>query len=546
MSKIKNALQSLWKSLGGAVLAHPAVFAMLCYTCLVAILDTEFDTGIWSRPLVTVPIFSILALSVDYVTGGKPRGLSWIAVVLMALTTLIPGLDDWDSSFGFTVTNFVVLPLIVLIYRKSVSDESFTENAAWTLWSAFLALALASVLALALAGIFYSIKTLFGVEMAHIDEIIVQFCYILVAPMLFIGISERADLPGISRIIDIAVNWILSPAIVIYTAILYAYMGKIIVTWTLPCGGVAIMCLVWGIVMTIIAASQTLLLKHPFSRLVKIHGFLALPLVAMLWVATGRRIAEYGITPSRYFLILCGLMMTVAAAFTLLKVRNGWFKLTVAAAVLFILGLVTPGVNYRSATCSSQLSRARSIASGLGLLGEDGTFLRPDNDSNDPDYEEGCRSICSSLRAIGKADGKARGKIAVAGIEAYEAYASTGYRENIFLYFPEDAQDIDLEEYKRMSFNCILNVSDGPDGRRYFNVGETKVYLDEMMENQMKKIGADENVSENFIQRHKTEILVYERPEFTIFFQNLQMALEENGKCSVNGYALDVKAILFR
>ena len=49
---------------------------------------------------------------------------------------------------------------------------------------------------------------------------------------------ERSEVHG-TRILEVLLDWIVSPAVLIYAAILYLYAFKFLVTWSLPEGGVA-------------------------------------------------------------------------------------------------------------------------------------------------------------------------------------------------------------------------------------------------------------------------------------------------------------------
>lgn len=545
MSKVANVFKSLWQSVGGTVIAHPAATVMLAYACLMVNLGP--DAGMWSYPLATVPIFVVLAVGIDCLWGGRVKGLSWSMAVLLALTALIPGIDRWEGGIGFNITMFVVLPLVTLVFRNTASNESFIRNAVWTIWSAFLSLALVSVLVLVLVGTSYSLDILFDISVDRLNDILVYTSYILVAPMLFIGMSEREDIPSISRIVDIIVNWIISPAAVIYSAILFTYMGKILVQWSLPCGGVALMCFIWGLAMFVIAASQPMLQRHPFSWLVRIYGFLSIPLMVMLWVAIGRRVMEYGITPSRYFLLLCGLAMTVSTLMLLWKGRNRYFRVTLFVIVLFVLGLAAPGINYRSATVMSQLRRAKDAAASIGLLGDGGLLLAPDTDRRaDRQYQEKAGEVYSSLKAVMAVRKTACSEVGVDDIGIYATCGVSRPERMIALHLPQDVADICLDGFSKASFNHVLPVRADQDGCRYFEVGEEKVFVDEMLDAQMTKSGLTGDASPDAIRARQMDFLIYEHQDFTICFRDMCIIKYGNGRYAIDDSVADIWAILYR
>lgn len=492
MSGISKTIRSLWQSVSGVVLAHPAVFTMLLYSSLLVDMDLISSAGDWIWHVAAAPIFVVAALGIDYNLSGKMKLLSWLIVPLLPLTMLIPGIDDWAGSISFMITMSIVLPLVMFVFKRPSTDEGFIKNAVWLFWSLFLALAMTSILVLALAGICWSVETLFGVEMETAIDVILATGYILAAPMLLVGLWEKEDLPSISRIADIVINWILSPAIICYTAVLLAYIVKIVATWNLPCGGVAVMCLVWGMTMVFIAAAQPVLTRHPFSWLVRIHGYLAIPLVVMLWVATVKRVADYGITPERYFLFVSDIAMTLFIAFPLFRVRNGYTKATAVTAAMFILGMVVPGANFRSVSDASQQRRADAAATELSTVPQKGFYL----------------------------------------------YLESG-----------DQMDISTEGYTRISFGIKPEITGDGSGRAYFEVEGTRAYLDTLVSDQLARAGLDsDSISESLLEEHKKEFLIYETPGFTIFFRTMALKKESGGNLSVNedfGRA-DIAAVLFR
>ncbi|MFQ7503592.1 MAG: hypothetical protein ACLRMJ_11720 [Alistipes finegoldii] len=117
------------------------------------------------------------------------------------------------------------------------------------LWlrSGVLAVFFANV-ALGLFGaILFSTTYIFGLEGAWIDHV---WTYALIVfetfavPVLFLMMADRWREAGYesNRILEILLNYIVAPALLIYTAILYLYMAKILVTWSLPEGASPISC----------------------------------------------------------------------------------------------------------------------------------------------------------------------------------------------------------------------------------------------------------------------------------------------------------------
>jgi len=542
MKKIKESILSLCKSLGAVVLAHPAVTVILLYSSIVLIASDSSSWVRWMYPSVTAPIFVVLAVAMDYLLPGKLKALSWLTIPMMALTVLIPGLGDWPGTTSFIVTIVAILPLTVLLFRRSFDNVSFIKNAVWTVWSGMLSLAVGALLYLVISGILVSIDFLFDVE---ISEFIIPaaLSFVIVTPMLFISYSEKEDVSAISKVVELITNWVITPALLVYTLILLAYIVKIVVTWSLPCGGVALMCLIWGLVSLYVAAIQPVLSKHPFSWFVKIYGYVAVPFVALLWVAILRRVLDYGITPDRYFLILSGIIMTVFIAISLFSRKDGYFKTAFVALVLLLIGLVAPGVNYNASTIHSQTHRIKVAARELGLLREDGTLIIPQKNSSDSTYLKGTKQIYESLKQLEKEDAVLAGF----GVEQITSFRvlSDAEEDTVFLNADRIGTKISTEGFEYVSLEKGLDINLDGD-RQYTVVGQERLYLDDFFAAQLAKIGLTDITDLSELKDHQEEFLVYDGKDYRLYFDHITITRDKDGKMIADEYSFLCTAILFR
>ncbi len=186
----------------------------------------------------------------------------------------------------------------------------------------------------------------------------------------FSGVPERLDEletdTSYPRGLKLFTQYVLLPLVVVYLAILYAYVAKIVVAWDWPKGWVAN--LVLGFSVTGIFS---LLLVHPlihrgeerwilrFSRWFYIAE---IPLVAVLLLSIGRRVQEYGMTENRYFVVLLGLWLGVMTIYFLLR-RTASIKVIPASlCALAVLSSVGPW----SAFEVSERSQVSRLAARLG------------------------------------------------------------------------------------------------------------------------------------------------------------------------------------
>ena len=92
------------------------------------------------------------------------------------------------------------------------------------------------------AAILASISALFNIDFSewfqkHLYSSITAFCL----PLFFLVFQQRQENTEmtLNRSVEILVNFILAPALMIFTVLLYAYVGKIILAGALPKGMVS-------------------------------------------------------------------------------------------------------------------------------------------------------------------------------------------------------------------------------------------------------------------------------------------------------------------
>ena len=151
------------------------------------------------------------------------------------------------------------------------------------------------------------------------------------------ALDQRHDVPAGLRVFS---QYVLVPIVVVYLVILTLYLGKVLIVRQWPSGWI-------GYLVSSVASVGILawLVVRPLEteyRWVRTYtrGFYValLPALVMLWLAIGKRVAQYGITERRYFLIVLSVWCAgIAIYYTIGRSRN----IKIIPATLCLLGLVT-------------------------------------------------------------------------------------------------------------------------------------------------------------------------------------------------------------
>jgi hypothetical protein len=196
------------------------------------------------------------------------------------------------------------------------------------LWIAQLLAFLAAVLlAGGVSGVLWTIEYLFGLQVPgwlHGKVWIIALG--LVAPLNWLSlIPERFDQPVTegeqteftSRAVALQVKFALVPLLLVYAVILHAYAVKILLDGSLPKGRLGWMVLTYGalVAITALLAFPTRSQGGPLVRFFwRAWPWLLPAPVALLFIAVGERIHQYGLTEGRYLSLMAGLWLAALAA----------------------------------------------------------------------------------------------------------------------------------------------------------------------------------------------------------------------------------------
>jgi len=233
-----------------------------------------------------------------------------------------------------------------------------------------------------LVAITFTISSLFSLRVSSVTYLrIWMFMAGVLAPFLFMaGIpvgtvkDEPEDYP---KVLKNLVLFVLTPLLTAYTAILYVYFGKILITRQWPVGLVAHLVLWYSLFTTAL-----LLFVWPLARRNQwAEGFskywikAVIPLLLMMFVAIGIRISYYGITENRYYIIVLGLWTLGTMVYLNLRKPEKRIFLPLSLAIVVALSVVGPWSSFSVAKWSQQ-NRLEGLLNRYGMI-QNGEIVPP-------------------------------------------------------------------------------------------------------------------------------------------------------------------------
>jgi hypothetical protein len=171
--------------------------------------------------------------------------------------------------------------------------------------------------------------------------------------------------------LKVLAQYILLPIVLVYLVILYAYIGKILISWDWPQGWVSK--LILGFSGTGILS---LLLLYPVSRqtenvwirsVTRWFYVVLIPVVAMLFFAVWRRVSEYGITEGRYLAIALGAWLVIVILYFLFLPRKNIKFIPVSLCLGTLLVVFGPWSAF-TVSEKSQVSRLEALLQKHAIL----------------------------------------------------------------------------------------------------------------------------------------------------------------------------------
>ena len=409
MRKIGEVMKNVGRSLVRSFGEFPVV-ALLGLTFYVFYILNHLDVEVFGRgfgePLnLFFPPIAVQAFCLQRLAGRTGR-LGWSVLSWVSYTLWIPVWLFVEKPGG---TETVVVYLLAIIFLFAVLPLRDNEKYARSLLHTVIKGAAAVFVCLIIEGLLCAI--IGSVELLFLGGDIPGECYtypvtfinIVILPLLcctFIS-EDLMDLRGM-RFIKVIVEYLLSPAIVVYTVILYLYILKVLFMWELPEGGVAYLV---GAFVAIALMSRLLreLVEETglFDWFYKAFPYIALAPLVLLWVGAFRRVGEYGLTEARVFLLAGAFLLTL---FDLMLISE---KTRSFALMSFLLGFFAviltfiPGIRAVDFGVRSQRSRLESVLPKLLVDGHLPDEVPYRKILEDPELEKEWRTASGAWRYLG-------------------------------------------------------------------------------------------------------------------------------------------------
>ena len=308
---------------------------------------------------------------------------SWI-VPLVALAIIGMTNDSAEfylSSPKFGGANFIAL-LVLLGFPFEKNNQGFTYRNFTNLFHLGLATAVWLLVFGLVAAILFTITTLFNVEFSYsFYSHFYTSLGIFTQPLFFLVFQQRQAKSEmtLNRIFEILVNFVLAPALMIFTVLLYAYVVQIIFEGVLPKGMLANITLPYLLGGLGVYALRSICAKARWETFFKFYPYLAIVPIVLLWLAIDRRISAYAWTEQRIYLVALATAITIAYAILIVPKARQYRLISgvVMVAIFAMTWVVKPQeIAYQSQTARfEQLLKKLNLSDDSGKIRDDVDFV---------------------------------------------------------------------------------------------------------------------------------------------------------------------------
>ena len=442
-AKLKSLLQQLLQS----PRRFPVEMAVGVVFLIIAVWDSETYT--WSEK----------TKQFESAVNGD---ILWLFVPLMALTFWLHRVNRWVHlasfflflplmaldlkpflwTYGFAFT-YVLAAILLIVGNRRMDNRSFAAHALHVVTQMFFGMLITGILNMAVFAIVASFFYIFGIEEPRLFYVhITQFIWFVLAPQVCCTLirQHEDEVTEPFKVLRLILNFILSPAVIIYTVILYTYFIKIVFEWDLPKGGVAWMVMLFITATLVGRVAQSILSQRYYDWFYSRFTLTAIPPLIMYWIGSIYRIRLYSFTESRFYLMVAGVLMTL---FVLMLFRERTRRYQLMALIFgaaIILFTYIPGISAKSIGFRCQKQRLAELISELKLTDAKTGKLNADIDTWSIKQDS---LMCERYKDVTSVISYVRKEI---GVKEFEAkYGKWEYSEYSFNY--ANTKDSEVRHY---------------------------------------------------------------------------------------------------
>lgn len=460
-----------------------------------------------------------------------------------------------NKVMAFYDNNFIYLTLIAALVvgssfvGKFNYHKDFVAYVAKILRAFIISNIYSFIVFIGISGIIFALNSLFKFNFG-------SSVYLRVAIFSFIlfnVVTFFSDFPKVRdsftdykypKAFRILLVYIITPIVIIYTAILLAYFVKILVLWQIP-NNLIVNLVIWFASFSIVylfflSRVETVTFINKFKI---VFPFTLFPLLGMMFFAIYLRIKEYGMTENRYIVIAVGLWIFLSLIYYIFYRENSNISIPIFLSVIILITGIGPA-SATSLSIRSQNARFEKLLRDNKMIA--GEEIKP-NINIESDAKSQIVDIVSYMVRTDRVDKLSympkdfklsedsfTKLFGFSNIIESKNYLGYSYTDNL----PTDSElgfDIDIEGYKHLIY--VYSLDDVVSSGNYKfekDKKEIKIYKKSKSDYKiiltidMAKLRDNLKLLYKTKDRIELEDLAIEKDGYKVLFTNIYFGSEDN------------------
>lgn len=460
-----------------------------------------------------------------------------------------------NKVMAFYDNNFIYFTLIAALVvgssfvGKFNYHKDFVAYVAKILRAFIISNIYSFIVFIGISGIIFALNSLFKFNFA-------SSVYLRVAIFSFIlfnVVTFFSDFPKVRdsftdykypKAFRILLIYIITPIVIIYTAILLAYFVKILVLWQIP-NNLIVNLVIWFASFSIVylfflSRVETITFINKFKIF---FPFTLFPLLGMMFFAIYMRIKEYGMTENRYIVIAVGLWIFLSLIYYIFYRENSNISIPIFLSVIILITGIGPA-SATSLSIRSQNARFEKLLRDNKMIA--GEEIKP-NINIESDAKSQIVDIVSYMVRTDRVDklyympkdfklseDSFTKLFGFSNIIESKNYLGYSYTDNL----PTDSElgfDIDIEGYKHLIY--VYSLDDVVTSGNYKfekDKKEIKIYKKSKSDYKiiltidMAKLRDNLKLLYKTKDRIELEDLAIEKDGYKVLFTNIYFGKEDN------------------
>ncbi len=319
---------------------------------------------------LAMPLFFVLKLS------SKKQFMTLIGMALLVgyYFLFIPdNLENANSAFFqrhfLWIVALMIFSIVAPFLFRPTNNEDFWEWTQQIVFALLATLLFSIVLFLGLEGARYALEKLFNITALprfkhRVEEIFMLTIFGLFSINYFLSQVPKNPLLITSRpyskIENIFTKYILTPLVIIYFLILFAYTFKIIYLNQFPTGVLAWLVLIFSGLGIVTFLFWTPLWGEKIKKYKKLIWIAILLQTFVLAISIYMRIEQYGLTENRYFIALAGVWLFVTSLYFIVLKNASYKWIFITIPLLIVVSLSGP-FSARELSKASQVEKLQTL-----------------------------------------------------------------------------------------------------------------------------------------------------------------------------------------